>query len=100
MNSWRVCGKRLKFAAAKSPNSSLESFQRTTLASLRVKVGDLSHDFQFFSKVNRSDNPAIPDSKTVDNSFKIVLVQYFIGRSKGCIPLAGTALRDSKEKSF
>jgi hypothetical protein len=80
MNSWRVCGKRLKFAAAKSPNSSLESFQRTTLSSLRVKVGDLSHDFQFFSKVNRSDNPAIPDSKTVDNSVKVIQSSTFVGR--------------------
>jgi len=79
-----------------SPNSSLELFQRTTLASLRVKVGDLSHDFQFFSKVNRSDNPAIPDSKTVDNSFKIAMVQYFIGRSKGLHSLGGNGLKVSK----
>src|SRR5215831_2430224 len=96
MNSWRVCRKRPKFAAAKSPNSSLESFQCTTLTSLRVKIGDLSHDFQFFSKVNRSDNPAIPDSKTVDNSFKIAMVQYFIGRSKGLHSLGGNGLKVSK----
>src|SRR5262249_44350757 len=94
MNSWRGCGKRLKFAAAKSPNSSLESFQRTTLSSLRVKVGHLSHDFQFFSKVNRSDNPAIPDSKTVDNSCKIIPIQY--RRIEGLHSLGGNGLKVSK----
>src|SRR5215510_9877352 len=97
MNSWSVCGNRLKFAAAKSPNSSLESFQRTTLVSLRVKVGHLSRDFSILSKVNRSDNPAIPDSKTVDNSFTIVLVQYFIGRLKGLHSLGGNGLKVSKK---
>src|SRR5262249_56553661 len=93
MNSWSVCGNRLKFAAANPQTVRSNHFSGQRLASLRVKVGDLSHDFQFFSKVNRSDNPAIPDSKTVDNSFKIAMVQYFIGRSKGLHSLGGNSLK-------
>src|SRR5215831_2163008 len=96
MNSWSVCGNRLKFAAANPQTVRSNHFSGQRLASLRVKVGDLSHDFQFFSKVNRSDNPAIPDSKTVDNSFKIAMVQYFIGRSKGLHSLGGNGLKVSK----